>query len=115
MAEEGYIIVLVTASSVEEGERIASVLLERKVAACVNITGGIRSLFWWEGKIDRAHEVLLIIKSKAALLEKVIGLVKENHSYDVPEVIALPVIGGSKAYLEWMEGVIPPAGDDEPT
>ena len=106
MRNKDYIVILVTASSPQEADRIASVLLESKVAACVNITGQIRSLFWWEGKIDQAQEVLLVIKTKKVLLEEVIRLVKENHSYDVPEVIALPIVGGNQAYLEWIDSVV---------
>jgi len=105
MKSRDYIVVLVTASSAQEADRIASVLLESKVAACVNITGQIRSLFWWEGKIDQAQEMLLVIKTKEVLLEEVIRLVRENHSYDVPEVIALPIVGGNPAYLEWIDTV----------
>jgi len=106
MKSRDYIVVLVTASSVQEADRIASVLLESKVAACVNITGQIRSLFWWEGKIDQAQEMLLVIKTKEVLLEEVIRLVRENHTYDVPEVIALPIVGGNPSYLEWINSVV---------
>ena len=98
-----YIIVLITSDSVEEADHIARLLLEKKKVACVNIVHGIDSYFWWEGKPDSARENLLIAKSKASLLPDIIDLVRKMHSYDVPEVIALPIIGGNQDYLEWIE------------
>jgi len=100
------IVVLVTTGSAQEAERIASLLLKERVAACVNVIAQVQSLFWWEGKIDRAQEVLLVVKTKKPLLERIIELVRENHSYDVPEVIALPITGGNPAYLEWIDSVL---------
>jgi len=100
------IVILVTAGSTQEAEGIASVLLKERVVACVNIIDQVQSLFWWEGKIDRAQEVLLVVKTRKPFLERIIELVRENHSYDVPEVIALPIIGGNPAYLEWMDSVL---------
>jgi len=98
-----YIIVLITSDSIEETDHIARLLLEKKKVACVNIVRGIDSYFWWEGKPDSARENLLIAKSKASLLPDIIDLVRKIHSYDVPEVIALPIIGGNQDYLEWLE------------
>lgn len=98
-----YIIVLITSDSVEESDHIARLLLEKKKVACVNIVRGIDSYFWWEGKPDSARENLLIAKSKASLLPDIIDLVRKIHSYDVPEVIALPIIGGNQDYLEWID------------
>ncbi|HET6477813.1 MAG TPA: divalent-cation tolerance protein CutA [Dehalococcoidales bacterium] len=98
-----YIIVLITSDSVEEADHIARLLLEKKKVACVNIVRGIDSYFWWEGKPDSARENLLIAKSKASLLPDIIDLVRKIHSYDVPEVIALPIIGGNQDYLEWID------------
>ena len=63
---------------------------------------GVRSHFWWEGNLDSDQESLLIVKAKASLLDEIIALVKEVHTYDVPEVIALPIIGGNPDYLEWI-------------
>ena len=102
MRESGNIIILVTASSDEEARRIADGLLTRRKAACVNIVPGVSSLFWWQGKLDSAQEILLIIKTKAALLDEIVDLVKQIHSYEVPEIIALPIIGGNQDYLEWV-------------
>lgn len=101
-----YITVLVTASRREEAEKIARKLLDERVAACVNIVEGVRSLFWWQGKIDEASEVLMIIKTRLDLFEKVIEYVKMLHSYTVPEVIALPIIAGNAEYLKWIDEVV---------
>lgn len=97
-----YLIVFVTASSKEEAERIAKGVLEEKLAACVNIIDAVHSHFWWQGKIDSAKEALLIIKTKKALINKLIRRVKSIHSYELPEIIALPIIYGSKEYLDWV-------------
>ncbi len=98
-----YCVILVTASNKEEAQKIASGLIESRLAACVNIVDPIGSIFWWQGKIDRATEALLVIKTRKALIKKLIKKVKSLHSYDVPEIIALPVIDGSKEYLEWID------------
>lgn len=99
-----YVVIFVTTSSKKEAQRIASVLIKDKLAACVNIIGNIESVFWWQGKVEAAKEELLVIKSKKAKLPAIIKLVRSLHSYDVPEVIALPVVGGYKRYLEWIDG-----------
>jgi periplasmic divalent cation tolerance protein len=98
-----YIVTFVTASSKKEAEKIVKALLKNKLAACVNVVREIESFFWWRGKIDRAKETLLIIKSKKAKLAGIIKLVKSLHSYEVPEIIALPITGGFKPYLEWID------------
>lgn len=98
-----HIVIFVTAKDAAEARKISRKLLEEKLIACANIAGNIESLFRWEGKIDRAGEVLLILKSRAALLEKIIAAVKTAHSYDVPEVIALPIVGGNLDYLKWVD------------
>jgi periplasmic divalent cation tolerance protein len=104
MAEDsGYIVVLVTADNEKEAASIAQALIERKKAACVNIIPGVSSLFWWQGSIDMAKESLLLIKTKSGMLDDVIRLVKEMHSSEVPEVIALPITGGSRDYLKWID------------
>jgi periplasmic divalent cation tolerance protein len=100
MAEE--IIVLITASSDDEAENIGYALVDERLAACVNIVPGIRSLFFWEGKTQDGRELLLICKSRQPLLERIVARVKSLHSYTVPEVIALPVAGGSEEYLGWL-------------
>ncbi len=98
-----FIVILITASSAEEGEKIADFLIGRHLAACVNIIPSIKSFFFWEGKIERESEVLLVVKSRRSLLDNIIEDVKQLHSYEVPEIIALPIIGGSNEYLKWVE------------
>jgi periplasmic divalent cation tolerance protein len=96
------IVVFITTANAEEAQRIADVLLNERKAACVNIVPGVSSFFWWQGKVDSAQESLLIVKTKASVLNQIVNLVKEHHSYDVPEIIALPIIGGNRDYLEWL-------------
>lgn len=96
------IVILVTAANNKEAGKIAAALIKDKLAACVNIIENIHSLFRWQGKVDHAKETLLIIKSRKALEHKLIKKVKSLHSYEVPEIIALPIISGDKKYLEWL-------------
>lgn len=98
-----YVVVLVTVSNKEEADKIAKALIQKKVAACVNIIPEINSIFWWQGKADSASELLLLIKSKRSKLASIIKLVKSLHSYTVPEIIALPIIAGEKQYLKWID------------
>jgi len=98
-----YTIIFSTCANKKEAEKIAGALIKKKLVACVNIIDKIESVFWWQGKADRAKEALLVIKSRQSKLDKIIGLVKSLHSYQVPEIIAVPVIGGNKAYLEWID------------
>ena len=105
MNQEQYdhIVVLITAGDSEEAGRIARGLLEQRLAACVNVVAGVDSRFWWRGKLDEAKESLLIVKTKGRLLPEIVASVKKLHSYEVPEIIALPVIGGSREYLDWID------------
>jgi periplasmic divalent cation tolerance protein len=100
MADE--IIVLITASSKEEAVKLGTALVEERLAACVNIVPEVRSLFSWEGKTQDERETLLIAKSRQPLLRQLVSRVKSLHSYTVPEVIALPIVGGSEDYLAWL-------------
>ncbi len=104
MAMPDFIVVLVTTGSREEAQQIAEALLEQRKAACVNVVPQVSSRFWWQGQLDSADENLLIIKTAASMLEDIIGIVKSKHSYDVPEVIALPIVGGNPDYLDWVAG-----------
>ena len=97
------VLVFITVDSQENAQKIASKLLAERKAACVNIIPKVESQYWWQGKIESANELLLIVKTRAELLEELIKLVKENHPYSVPEIIALPIIGGNKDYLQWIE------------
>lgn len=98
------IVVLSTAANVEEAEKITLALLEARKVGCVNIVPEVLSRYWWQGRITKDKEVLLIAKTNTASLPDVIRIVKENHSYETPEVIALPITGGSAHYLAWLEG-----------
>jgi periplasmic divalent cation tolerance protein len=97
------IIVLITTSSEEEAHKIAELLVNDKKAACVNIVPRVDSVFRWEGKLDSARESLLMVKTKASLFPEIVELVKRTHSYEVPEIIALPIIAGSEDYLKWLD------------
>ena len=97
-----FIAILVTAKDVAEAEKIGRTLVEQKLIACANILSGVKSVFWWQEKIDTSDEVLLILKTKKSLFKKVEKAVKSLHSYDTPEVIALPISQGSKEYLKWI-------------
>jgi len=98
-----YVAVYVTVPSQDAGRKVAAALLEEKLAACVNIVPAIESHYWWEGKIQADAESLLMIKTKAELLESLTEKVKEVHAYDVPEVIGVPILGGNAAYLKWID------------
>jgi len=101
--ETGNIVVLITTATEDEARRIAEILVNQRKAACVNIVPRVNSLFWWEGKLDSARESLLIVKTKAPLFPKIVEIVKGVHSYEVPEIIALPIIDGNKDYLRWLD------------
>jgi periplasmic divalent cation tolerance protein len=97
------VVVLVTAPSAEEGARIGRTLVAERLAACVNVVGPIRSIYRWEGAVEEAEEHLLVVKARAADLPALDARVRALHSYDVPEVLALPVVGGAAAYLAWLD------------
>ena len=98
-----YIVVFVTTKDEEEANTIAQKLLQEKLIACANIINNIKSIFSWQGKIDRADEALLILKSQQKFFSKLVKAVKSVHSYDVPEIIALPIMEGSEDYLNWIK------------
>jgi periplasmic divalent cation tolerance protein len=98
----GCIVVLSTVPDTDTGRRIARAILERRLAACVNISGPLESLYWWEGKIQQDPEHLLVIKTREELFPALEEAVRSLHPYDVPEIIALPVGQGSSAYLDWI-------------
>jgi len=97
-----FIIVYVTAGSPEEGEKLARTLVEERLAACVNRIKSIQSVFRWQGQVEQSEEELLIIKTRRELFAALEKRVRELHSYAVPEVIALPFVAGSPAYLSWL-------------
>jgi len=106
------IIVFVTAASKHEAQRMVQELLEKRLIVCANIYGPVESQFWWQGKIDKANEFLVLLKSDRKLFAKMSKIIKESHSYDVPEILAVPVVEGFQPYLEWLDATL--AGHDEP-
>jgi periplasmic divalent cation tolerance protein len=101
-----HIVIFVTAANKKEAKKIAQSLLKQKLAACVNIAGKIDSFFWWKGSPDKASEVLLLIKSRKDKFKQIVRAVRKAHSYQVPEIIALPIIAGDKEYLRWIDATV---------
>lgn len=99
---DGWCLVMTTCSGREEGARIAGLLVDRRLAACVQITD-ITSYFRWEGVVQNEPEALLLIKTAAGRYGAVESCIRENHSYDVPEIIRLPIHGGLAPYLAWID------------
>jgi periplasmic divalent cation tolerance protein len=98
--------VFVTAANKAEAEKISQALLNDHLIACANIVYPVTSFFWWQGKIDRAEECLMVLKSRRDLFGELAEKLKGLHSYEVPEVLAVPIIGSSSAYLGWMHEVL---------
>ncbi len=98
-----HLVTFITTKNKREANKIVKKLIEEKLIACANIVDGVKSVFWWQGKVDQANEVLLICKTKKSCLSKLIKTVKTLHSYAVPEIIALPIVAGNKDYLKWMD------------
>jgi periplasmic divalent cation tolerance protein len=96
------ITVFITAPNEDMAASIARALVESKLAACANIIKSIRSIYTWQGKVQDDQEVLMIVKTRRTLFDALISKVKEFHSYEVPEIIALPIVAGSEDYLKWM-------------
>lgn len=106
MNEPSEVVIFVTVAAEEEAREIAERLLNQRKVACVNVVPKVDSMFWWQGNIETEQEKLLIIKTKASLLPEVVRIVKEVHSYEVPEIIALPIIGGNEDYLKWIHSQV---------
>jgi len=97
------IVVFSTCGSEEQARRIARGLVESRLAACVQVTAGIRSIYQWQGKIEEEDEVLLVIKSRRDLFRRLEAALRKMHTYEVPEVVAIPVVEGSADYLRWLD------------
>lgn len=97
------IVVLSTCASAEEARRIAQELIASRLAACVNLLPAVRSVYHWKGAVEQGEEVLMIIKSARPLLEKLKAAIARQHSYEVPEIVALPIVDGAASYLAWMD------------
>jgi len=94
--------VYMTCATAQEAEDIGRVLVERRLAACVNILGAVRSLYWWQGRVERGDEVALVAKTRAELVPELTEAVRAMHGYDVPCVAALPIEGGNPDFLAWI-------------
>ena len=103
-----YIVILVTTKNKDEAEKISQFLVKERLIACANIVSPVTSFFHWVGNIEKGEECLMVMKSRRDLFIQVVEHVKRLHSYEVPEVLALPIVDGSKAYLDWMGVVLKP-------
>jgi periplasmic divalent cation tolerance protein len=108
MTKPRAMVVLATAPSENEATKLAKTLVEERLAACVNVVGGVRSIYRWEGGVQDDAEVLLVIKTLPAHCEALTTRIQELHSYTCPEAIALPVVAGSEAYLSWLAAEVMP-------
>jgi periplasmic divalent cation tolerance protein len=104
------IVILSTCSSAAEAEAIARELVAARLAACVNLAPGVRSIYRWQGAVEESSEWLLLIKTRRGLFDEVRRKIEEMHSYQVPEVVALAVVDGAPAYLAWWEKELTPGG-----
>ncbi|HLY38125.1 MAG TPA: divalent-cation tolerance protein CutA [Candidatus Binatia bacterium] len=102
MSAEEFVVILITAPNAEDAARIGRTLVEDRLAACANVVGPIRSIYHWQGTVEEASEYLMLVKARAADVDRVATRVRGLHAYDVPEIIALPIRGGSSAYLAWL-------------
>jgi periplasmic divalent cation tolerance protein len=106
------IVVLTTCATEADAEKLARALLAGRLAACVNIVPGVRSLYHWQGEIETADEVLLIIKTSRDLFGALSAEVAKLHPYEVPELLALPVVAGAQNYLDWLQANLGGAGTE---
>ena len=104
-SDSGPLVVFVTTDSAANAEYLAETLVQEKLAACVNVLPGIVSIYSWKDAVQRDSEVLMLVKTRRPLLEKLIARLQALHSYDVPEIIALPIVAGSESYLRWLTDV----------
>jgi periplasmic divalent cation tolerance protein len=101
-----FTIIMVMCASRKEALAISGRLLAERLVACANIIPGVESKFWWNGKLDRASEVLVTMKTVKTNFKKIEAEIKRAHSYDVPEIIAVPITMGSRDYLDWISGTV---------
>lgn len=101
-AQGSEIVVFVTTSSNEEAEKLGRLIVESRLAACANVLSGIRSIFRWDNKVSVENECLMIMKTTLQRYSELEALIRKHHSYQVPEIIALPIVAGSVSYLDWI-------------
>lgn len=104
--QKDYVIVLITTKSKQEAEKIAQQLLGKQLVACANIIGPVFSFFRWSGNIEKTEEYIALMKSRKDLFKKLEKNVKALHSYEVPEIVAIPIVEGSKPYMVWLESCL---------
>lgn len=100
------LVVLTTVEKQEDGERLARLLVERELAACAQVLPPMISVYRWQGNVERASEILLLIKTTRDAYPRLESAIKENHPYQTPEIVALPVVAGSDDYLSWVAGSV---------
>ena len=98
-----YAIVYITASNIGEARDLVEAIVKERLAACANVVESVESTYWWQGKIERGDEALIILKTKESKLDELIKRVKELHSYENPEIVAVPILKGSDEYLRWID------------
>lgn len=103
---KSYIQISTTTDTREEAQKIARYLVDQKLAACVQITGPIESTYRWKGKVETAAEWLCLIKTRDSFFKKVEAAIKKLHSYETPEIIAIPIVKGSREYLQWLDDTL---------
>ena len=101
-AMDGYVVMMTTVEKDKDGEKIAKVLVKERLAACVQVLGPMTSTYRWKGKVNVSSEHLLLVKTRQGLCEEVADAIRRTHPYEVPEIIALPMLGGSSDYLVWI-------------
>jgi periplasmic divalent cation tolerance protein len=106
MEQHSYIVIFITSKNADEAEKISKALVKRRLAACVNTIPEVSSHFWWKDKLETTKECMLVIKTRDTLLPDIIKSVKKIHSYSIPEIIALPIVGANQEYLDWIDGEV---------
>ena len=101
---DDYVQVFVTAGSLEEAKTIAGAIVEQRLAACVQVIGPMHSAYWWQGQMETAEEYLCLMKTNRRVFRSLETAIKEVHSYETPEILAMPVVEGSEDYLFWLQG-----------
>jgi periplasmic divalent cation tolerance protein len=102
------IVIYSTCSDADEAKRLATHLVEQRLAACVNVVRGVDSYYWWRGKVEQSAEVLLLIKTSRELFERLRLEWERLHSYEIPELVAVPIVEGAPDYLSWLEAELAP-------
>jgi periplasmic divalent cation tolerance protein len=97
-----FIQVVTTTETKEQAQRLAQAVVEKRLAACAQIVGPISSTYWWQGKIETTEEWMCVMKSRSDVFGELEKAIRENHSYEVPEIVALPITAGSESYLMWL-------------